>query len=291
MERLNRKHWSLTRDGSRRYHKQTYLIYTRDEADNEGIHYKPWQSCRKGDWGLSTDGYVAECIARRRYKSKTGSFPAGTSYNLVYPYGQAFYSAKYPKRGKLEYRKHEESGTYNSVSTKPSWELERNRTRTKNFVEAYVKQYLGGKLNYSVLGRIYRSDEENPVIRAKSLLKKKYVKDMIDKQLTEILTDKGISEGTVFDMLIEAAEMARAKGQAANLLRVAENLIDIYGMKAKKEVKQEFEADITYLEGIEEKIRLEGAKIGENEPNSGGTQGNGKTSEISMENPLQIPDA
>ena len=84
---------------------------------------------------------------------------------------------------------------------------------------------------------------------------------MIDKELNEILTSKGIDEGTVFDMLIEAADMARNKEQAANLLRVAENFIDIFGMKAKKEVSQEFEADITYLEGIEDKIRLESAKI------------------------------
>ena len=65
----------------------------------------------------------------------------------------------------------------------------------------------------------------------------------------------------MFDMLIEAADMARDKEQASNLLRVAENFIEIFGMKSKKEVSNEFEADITYLEGIEDKIKLEGAKI------------------------------
>ena len=261
MERLFRRHWELTGDGGRRYYEKEYTIYTKDEADNEGIDYKPWKSCRGGDWGLSTDGYVAECLKRRQYKSKPGVYPKGVSYNLVFPYGQAFYSAKYPERGSLEYRKHEKSGTYSSISSKSSWELERNRTRTKNFVQAYVKQYLGGKLDYNVLGRIYRSDEKTPIVRAKSLLKKKYIKDMIDKQLSEILTSKGIDEGTVFDMLIEAADMARDKEQASNLLRVAENFIEIFGMKSKKEVSNEFEADITYLEGIEDKIKLEGAKI------------------------------
>jgi|TARA_R100000789_G_scaffold90334_1_gene87811 hypothetical protein len=263
MEKLVRRHWDITTDGSRRYYEREYLIYTKDEADNKGIHYKSWKRCRGGDWGLSTDGYVAECIKRREYKSKRGVYPKGVSFNLVFPYGQAFYSERYPERGSLEYRKHEQTGTYTSVSSRPTWELERDRTRTKNFVRAYVKQYLGGKLNYSVLGRIYRSDEDNPVVRAKSLLKKKYVKDMIDKELSEILTSKGIDEGTVFDMLIEAADMARQKEQASNLLRVAENLMDIFGMKAKKEVTQEFEADVTFLEGIEEKMRLEGARIEE----------------------------
>jgi|TARA_Y100000310_G_scaffold321006_1_gene378062 hypothetical protein len=263
MERLFRRHWKLTGDGSRRYYEREYTIYTKDEADNEGVHYKPWKSCREGDWGLSSDGYVAKCIKRREYKSKPGVYPKGVSYNLVFPYGQAFYSSSYPERGSLEYRKHEETGTYTSVSSKSSWELERGRTRTRNFVQAYVKQYLGGKLNYEVLGKIYRGDEKNPTIRAKSLLKKKYIKDMIDKELSVILTDKGIDEGTVFDMLLEAAEMAREKEQASNLLRVAENLIDIFGMKSKKEVTQEFEADVTFLEGIEDKMRLEGAKIEE----------------------------
>ena len=261
MERLFRRHWELTGDGGRRYYEKEYVIYTKDEADNEGIDYKPWKSCRGGDWGLSTDGYVAECLKRREYKSKPGVYPKGVSYNLVFPYGQAFYSSSYPERGSLEYRKHEESGTYSSVSSKPQWKLERNRTRTKNFVQAYVKQYLGGKLNYEVLGKIYRGDEKNPIVRAKSLLKKKYIQDMISKELNEILVDKGIDEGTVFDMLLEAAEMARVKEQASNLLRVAENFIDIFGMKSKKEVTQEFEADVTFLDGIEEKMRLESGKI------------------------------
>ena len=261
MERLFRRHWKLAGDGSRRYYEREYPIYTQSEADNEGIDYKPWKSCGKGDWGLSTDGYVAECIQRREYKSKPGVYPSGISYNLVFPYGQAFYSSKYPKRGSLEYRKHEKSGTYSSVSSKPQWELEKGRTRTRNFVQAYVKQYLGGKLNYEVLGKIYRGDEKNPIVRAKSLLKKKYIQDMISKELNEILVDKGIDEGTVFDMLLEAAEMARVKEQASNLLRVAENFIDIFGMKSKKEVTQEFEADVTFLDGIEEKMRLESGKI------------------------------
>jgi hypothetical protein len=263
MEKLFRRHWELTGDGSRRYYEREYTIYTRDEADNKGIHYKPWKSCRGGDWGLSSDGYVAKCLKRREYKSKGGVYPQGVSYNLVFPYGQAFFSPKYPERGSLDYRRHEETGTYTSVSAKSSWELERNRTRTKNFVQAYVKQYLGGKLDYGVLGKIYRGDEKNPVVRAKSLLKKKYVKDMISKELSEILTEKGIDEGTVFDMLLEAADMARVKEQAANLLRVAENLIDIFGMKSKKEVTQEFQADVTFLDGIEETMRLESAKIDE----------------------------
>ena len=84
---------------------------------------------------------------------------------------------------------------------------------------------------------------------------------MISKELNEILVDKGIDEGTVFDMLLEAAEMARVKEQASYLLRVAENFIDIFGMKSKKEVTQEFEADVTFLDGIEEKMRLESGKI------------------------------
>ena len=263
MERLLRRHWRLTRYGKRRYYEKEYKIYTKSEADNEGIDYKPWQSCRKGDWGLSTDGYVAECLKRRKYNSKPGIYPSGVSYNLVFPYGQAFYSSKYPDRGNLEYRKHEKSGNYGAVSTKEGWELERDRTRTRNFVQAYVKQYIGGKLNYEVLGRIYRSDEPLPTVKAKALLKKKYIKDMIDKELEQILTEKGINEGTVFDMLIEAAQMSRDKEQPANLLRVAENFIDIFGMKAKKEVSREFEADINILDSLDDQVRLESNKMKE----------------------------
>tara|TARA_R100000789_G_scaffold31104_1_gene34625 strand:- start:482 stop:1333 length:852 start_codon:yes stop_codon:yes gene_type:complete len=269
MERLNRRHWESI-GGRRKYYEKEYIIYTEEEAKAEGIRFRPWHKCRGGDWGLSNDGYVARCIRRGRCRPK-GS-PENTAYYYSFPFGQAFYDSSCPS-GKLEYEKHRETGNYSKVSAKSEWELEQNRTRTKNFVGAYVKQYLGGKLEHAKLGRIYRHDEKKPAVTAKALLKKRYIKEMIDKELESVLVEKGVTQGTVIDMLLESADMARNKEQAANLLRAAENLIDIFGMKSKKEEKQDFSADLTYLGEIEDTALLEGEKIEKSQKLVEGTVG------------------
>lgn len=281
MERLNRRHWENI-GGRRRYYEKEYFIYTQKEAEKEGISFRPWHKCRGGDWGLSDDGYVARCIRRGRCRSKRSG--ESTAYYYSFPFGQAFNDPS-SSPGKLEYEKHRETGSYSKVSAKSEWELEQNRTRTKNFVGAYVKQYLGGKLEHATLGKIYRHDEKKPAVTAKALLKKRYIKEMIDKELESVLVDKGVTQGTVIDMLLESADMARNKEQAANLLRAAENLIDIFGMKSKKEEKQDFSADLTYLGEIEDTVLLEGEKIEKDQKALNGTVGVHKeTSEVSSGN-------
>ena len=269
MERLNRRHWEDI-GGRRKYYEKEYIIYTKEEAEREKISFRPWHKCRGNDWGISDDGYVARCIKRGRCRSKGSS--ENRAYYYSFPFGQAFYDTAYPS-SKLEYGRHKETGSYSKVPAKSEWEPEQNRTRTRNFVGAYVKQYLGGKLDHEQLGKIYRHDEKKPAVTAKALLKKRYIKEMIDKELESVLVDKGVTQGTVIDMLLESADMARNKEQAANLLRAAENLIDIFGMKSKKEEKQDFTADLTYLGDIEETVLLEGERIEKDQKALNGSMG------------------
>ena len=43
------------------------FIYTKEEADEAGIKYKPWVECEKGEFGLSDDGYVTELMEHKVY--------------------------------------------------------------------------------------------------------------------------------------------------------------------------------------------------------------------------------
>ena len=49
--------------------KTYYTIYTKDEAENEGVEYKYWKEAKKGDYALSDDNYVAKVIQHREYES------------------------------------------------------------------------------------------------------------------------------------------------------------------------------------------------------------------------------
>jgi hypothetical protein len=64
VEKLVRRHLkqALTKGAKREYYEKEYLIYTEKEAKGRRILVKPWKDCVPGDWGLSDDGYVSQCL-------------------------------------------------------------------------------------------------------------------------------------------------------------------------------------------------------------------------------------
>ena len=44
--------------------KQTYNIYTKDEADTEEVSYNYWKEAEKGEYALTDDNYVAKVIKK-----------------------------------------------------------------------------------------------------------------------------------------------------------------------------------------------------------------------------------
>jgi hypothetical protein len=60
---------TLTYNGKTKHH----VVYTRAEADEQGIRYKPWRKARTGEWALTDDGFVAQCLHVKVYEDKRGS--------------------------------------------------------------------------------------------------------------------------------------------------------------------------------------------------------------------------
>jgi hypothetical protein len=222
---ITRKHLRhpLRKGVKREYFEKEYKIYSEKEAKQVKIQYKDWKKCIKGDWGISDDGYVAECLKRKDYDKNT---------NIVFPYGHSFVGNS--GKGSLEYLPHKKTGSYSHVSAKPHWELKKNRTQYKNFAKSYAIMMVNGDIDYETLGRIFDKDDGMPANKAKSLLKKEYMKEMVDKELEQILAKRDIDPGSVVDMISESFNVAKEKRDAANMLRSAENFVDMLGMKDKK---------------------------------------------------------
>ena len=93
---------------------------------------------------------------------------------------------------------------------------------------------------------------------------------MVEKKLKEILIDKGISQEHALDLQLEAIDMARKKGDVSNLLRVADNFMDLLSMKPGKVVTTDtMEIDmsnkiIDAIESEDKKLKVE-RKIEERE--------------------------
>ena len=212
-----------------------YEVYPKEEFKKLGKKYKHWDKCSQGDWGISDDGYVAECLQRNIY---------GTSVEMVFPYGRQW--AK--KTAKLEFEPHYHSKNYSNVSTKSYAELEAGRDRAELAIDAFLAYKLAGETpDMYKIGKIYRPDQKKPDIAVRKLLKTKEVKKIMADKLKEILVDKEIDEGYVLAVMKDAIDTAKVKEDPANMIRAAKELSVFLDMQPKnKQVTESIEMDMSH---------------------------------------------
>ena len=210
-------------------------IYPLDEFKGKNKDYKHWSECSPGDWGVSDDDYVAECLQRNIY---------GTSIEMVFPYGRQWVS----KTGKLKFEPHYHSRNYSNVSTKTYAELEAGRDRAELAIDAFLAYKISGKKpDLHKIGTIYRPDQKNPQMAVKKLLKTKEVKKIMADKLKEILIDREIDEGYVLDVIKDAVDVAKMKEDPANMIRAAKELSEFLDMKPKnKQITESIEMDMSH---------------------------------------------
>ena len=235
------------------YESHDYHVYTEQEFKELGKKYKHWSKCKPTEWGISDDGYVAECLARNYY---------ATAVEMVFPYGRQWVN----DQAKLKFEPHYASKNYSSVSTKTYEELEANKSRTDLAIDAFLTYKMAGlPPDLEKIGKLYRPDQKHPAIAAKKMLKSKEVKKIMTDKLKEILVDKEIDEGFVLDVMKDAIDVAKMKEDPANMIRAAKELGDFLDMKPKtKQVTESIEMDMTHqIEDNYEKARkkLKATKI------------------------------
>ena len=234
--------------------KAIYPVYTRQEAEDMGIKYKPWKECKDGEFGISDDGYVSECIYTRMH---SGSKKKKTRLYMNFAMGVGYRS----KYSKIEFEQNKAYGSYGKLNPASSWQDREAKTlRGKQAVQAYVAQLLSDQpIDWDIIGKIYRSDQKVPAATVRRLFKEEKFKKMIDKKIEEVLVKKGITQEMVCEINLEALEMAKKKGDASIMHRIGGTFADWLGMNAgKKVVTDRIEMDMT--QQIEETIGKEQSK-------------------------------
>lgn len=216
------------------WNEVTYPIMTKQECSEREIPYIHWKKAQKGDFGISDDSYVAECLDRRKYKNST---------QVVYPYGRQWITPK----AKFLYEPHRDSGMYSQSGTRPWVEREASMTRTKNAVSLYVQMMLTeGKIDWHKLGKTYRPDQDHPNLTAKRLFKQERIKRMVDDKLQKHLDDRNMNQGEVLDIIADAIGIAKTNNDPSNMLRGAEQYIRIMDMlPSKNSVTDTVQIDVT----------------------------------------------
>lgn len=200
-------------------------ILTKEEADVRKIHYKRWYECEPGEYGLTDDGYV---LYTRRKRLLAG--PRGSAWIFGYKHVA---SKAWTGNGKHTHFSYGDS----QIAGQHWVTQELGKKRTRDVIRTYVTMLLTGTVDWDVLGRMYRPDQQIPRATVKRLFKQEKVKDLIRQEVTQALAKKNISEESVLDMYIEAHGVAKSKQDAATMTRVAEDLTEILDMKPGKETR------------------------------------------------------
>lgn len=209
-----------------------YAIYEPNEYKGKAKH---WKKCKVGDFGISDDGYVSKCIAVNTYAS---------GVEMTYPFGKQWVS----KTSKLLFLPHWESKNFSGTSTKSHMDLELQKRRTQDMLNAYMTYVMAGKSpDFEKLGQIYRPDHKKPAWSVKRILKTQGMKQMIKDKMKEVLTERGIDEGYVLDTIKDAIGVAKVNEDPGNMIKAAKELSDYLDMKPKAKTQTEsIEMDLSH---------------------------------------------
>lgn len=225
--------------------KRTFSIFTKQEADSQNLQYVGWRKVRPGEWALTDDQFVAECLKRKTYHRR------GRPVDFV----MLSFAARWDTPStRFTFQDHYDTGVFGYVTSPRSWiEREAGKTRTKVMVREYVRMVLARDVDYTKLGLIYRKDQRIPAASVRRILKQETIKQMVSQEMEAKLKEAGIDVNYVFDLYKKAVMVAEEEGDAASIVKVAQDLAEILDVKPKKatitrvltgQVTKEIEGDI-----------------------------------------------
>jgi len=218
--------------------KREFMILTKAEADDMGILYvTPWYIGESGDWVLTDDEYVMEVVRKNPF-GEVGS------YEIHFTGAKKIVDPRFISGIELSwsaYRDYPQNRVqYSSHTPRSRIEI---FVRTRNCQRAfdfYVNLWLlrKGKLTSKDLtefGRMASPGDFKPNARAKWLLKKRIVQDILMKKLAESLGDMNITFDNVVVTVQDAIQLARANKNAKHMLDGADFLYKLVSAAAYAE--------------------------------------------------------
>jgi len=228
---------------------KTYEIYTKEEADKEGLQYSHWRDAREGEWALSDDNFVSKVIKRKSYK---GADKIDNVY-LRFAWGYTFYNPG--RRGKQLKVKGRKSNT--TMTGKRPIEVKAKQKRMQNLAMVYAQTMNTDDTIARVCGEVTANEDR----RIKRYMRTEVFKGMVREELAKLLSSHGMSEDYTLELLASTIKKAQDKGDVTNLMRAIENLQDMHGMKDKHLVKTTDTLEASSTVKLIDELREEESKL------------------------------
>ncbi len=207
---------------------QDVPIYTLEEAEERGLDMVPWKDVQEGQWAITDDGYVAECLSRRTYDDNKKN---GIRDYIRTTCGSFWNSNKSP----FSFEERRATKTYNTHNTEPWIDRQAKTNVTRILVHAVVVMWLSNKpIDYDVLANIYsqKNTGKGAAIRyIRQILKSPRVKEMIRKEIEKELLDQGMSIKNWMELGMEILNKARQNGNLPEMRRVWKEFGEVLQVK------------------------------------------------------------
>lgn len=235
-----------------------FLIYTQEEADKEGIDYKPWHEAQDQMYAISDDGYVAKVRNIRTYPKK---YITGIEVKL--PFGSFWYEID--KLGnkkistKCSYLERRAKRAFSIASAKSFGERMVASGKMRKMMRIAARMLVkNGEIDYEALGQMFFKKHRLPSVSVKVILKKKESQEYVMEQTEKQLAKWGIDDEYIIQKCFKrAVEIAEANQDADILLRVGKELATLKNMYPNKKVvtnQIEMSRNTQYLEDNINKI-------------------------------------
>jgi hypothetical protein len=196
-----------------------YKVYTRTEAEGEGIRFRHWSAVGPWEYGLSDDGYVSLCIRTKDYWDSRGRHRR----LFTFPYGRVWSG----KRARLLYSARRAIGDRNATGCR-HWRLRAvRRKRLRLAVQVFVLDMMDGRrTNWDAIQSLLESDGLDTVRKIQSLFRSEKVGYMISQAMQGCISG-GVTREYVISGMRHTLERAKVEGDITNMRLELEDLAKI----------------------------------------------------------------
>jgi hypothetical protein len=203
---------------------KAWLVYTKEEADAKGIEYVHWSRAEEGQWCITDDDFVTQLVRKAGpYREHRGS--EEERYQVTFPFCRRWLGTQ-----ELRYEE------YRVSDLRPWLRDELSRDRFRRALRLYAsliitKGYPLSDADMHAVGIAYRPDQKIPAATFSRMMRYQESREMLTKEIENLLEERGINRGKVVDMFKEAFETARETGNSATMRSVAKDLSEMLDMK------------------------------------------------------------
>jgi hypothetical protein len=202
----------------RRMFKREHNVYNKNEAGDYGIDYVHWKDVRReGQWVLTDDGFVVECLKFYPVKNPRG--------------GEDFYRVDTPIGRAITYK------NATLVRDQPRRWVKQvlGETPAKEVVTAYVAMRVSGSgIDWDSLAKLYKPKDPMPMAQVKRLFKQPETKAIVREEIQKQFTESGFTVKRVLAEVEFLINMAKTKEDLNILKDTVFKLADMLDMVPEK---------------------------------------------------------